>query len=246
MDVIVIALALAAACLALAGGIVAVRAQARAGRYAEALDEAQRGLRPISERIRGAVERSRSAPDEVAGPDPKLEELLRRIAEDGSAVVALRQLADETSPGSRSRRRPGLSGQRSEYEAELEREIARARRTGRPLSLVLLDVDRATPNRILQLAAILTRVPRVTDTVCRRRRDAFGILLPETAEEGARRFRERLDEEVARITPSRRTTFSTGIVQWRPDESGETLDARARAALEGRTGSDGVAADRRA
>src|SRR5262245_60113196 len=103
MEAIVIALALAPACLALGGGIVALRAQARARRYGEALDDAQRGLRPISDRIRGAVERTRSGPAEPGGPDPKLEELLRRIAEDGSAVVALRQLSDEVSPGSRSR-----------------------------------------------------------------------------------------------------------------------------------------------
>lgn len=244
MEAIAIVLVLVAACLALAGGIVAVRAQRRARRYGTALDEAQRQLRPISERIHGVVERTRAGAEESAGPDPKLEELLARIAEDGSAVVALRQLSDEVSPGSRSRRRPGPHANRSDYEAELEREIARARRTGRPLSLVLLDVEQATPDRVLQLAALLTRVPRVTDTVCRRRRDAFGILLPETAEDGALRFRERLNEELAELGSSRRTTFAAGIVQWRPNESGESLDARARAALEGdAAGPGGIAAD---
>jgi GGDEF domain-containing protein len=80
--------------------------------------------------------------------------------------------------------------------------------------------------------------------VCRRRRESFGILLPETAEEGAQRFRERLEDEVALLNPSRRTTFSAGIVQWRPNESGEALDARARAVLEDRpTGAGGMAAD---
>ena len=65
-----------------------------------------------------------------------------------------------------------------------------------------------------------------------------------TAEEGAHRFRERLDEEVALLAPSPRTTFSAAIAQWRPNESGEALDARARAVLEGRTtGTGGVAAD---
>jgi hypothetical protein len=246
MDVTMIALGVAAVGVALATGILAVRSQARARRYAAALDDLERRLEPISDRIRSAVERSRPAPDEAtAAPGPKLEELLERIAADGSAVVALRQLADEVAPGTASRRRPALRGNSTDYEAELEREVARARRTGRPLSLVLLDVDQPTPDRLLQLAALLTRFPRVTDTVCRRRRDAFGILLPETAEEGARRFHERLHEEVAQtFTQSRRTTFSTGVVQWRPNETGEALDARARAAISGRTtGSSGIAAD---
>jgi hypothetical protein len=244
MDGIVLALALAAAGIALTAGVVAVRAQARASRYAAALDELDRGLGPISDRIRGAVGRSRPVSDESPAPDPRLDELLERVAADGSALVVLRQLAEEVSPGAARGRRPAARGARSEYEAELEREIARARRTGRPLSLVLLDVDQPTPDRVLRLAALLNHVPRVTDTVCRRRRDAFGILLPETSETGARLFHARLRDEVAQTFSSTRTTFSAGIVEWRPDESGEALDARARAAVEGRgPGPTGVVAD---
>jgi diguanylate cyclase len=242
MNGFLIALAAAAAVFALVASVLAIHARERARRYGAALGGLERELAPISERIRDAVARSRQdANPSAAAPDPKLEELLERIAADGSAVVALRQLADEMSP----RRRPGLrGGNRSGYEAELEREVARARRTGRPLSLVLIDVDQPTADRLLQLAALLTRVPRVTDMVCRRRRDAFGILLPETAEDGAHRFRERLQEEVRTLGPARRTTFSTGIVQWRPNESGEAFDARARAAVEGRAaGSNDIVAD---
>jgi GGDEF domain-containing protein len=241
MDELLIALAAAAAAIALVASMLALRTREQARRYAAALDGLERELAPISERIRDAVERSRpSAEPPAAAPDPKLEELIERIAADGSAVVALRQLADDMSP----QRRPALRGSHADYEAELEREVARARRTGRPLSLVLLDVDQPTPDRLLQLAALLTRVPRVTDTVCRRRRGAFGILLPETAEDGARRFGERLHEEVRTLDPARRTTFSTGVVQWRPNESGEAFDARARAAVESRAaGSISTAAD---
>ncbi len=246
MDGIVIALVIAALAAA-AAAVGAARAHARARRYASALEDLERSLRPISERIRGSVERSRlTAATREAAPDPRLEELLDRIAADGSAVVALRQLADEVSPEDARARRPAFRGNRSTYEAELEREVARARRTGRPLSLVLIDVDRPTPDGMLRLAALLTRIPRVTDTVCRRRRDAFGVLLPETAEDGAHRFDARLREEVAQSFDSARgATFTTGIVEWRPDESGEAFDARARAALEGRTatGSGGAAAD---
>ena len=166
----VIALVFAVAGL-IALAVLAVRANFRAQRYASVLERLERQLGPISRSIRDSVERSHAAADEP-GRDrvgPRLEEVLERIAADGSAVVAFRQLAEEVAPDLASRR-PTARGNRQGYEAELEREIARARRTGRPLSLVLLDVDQPTPDRVLQLAALLTRVTRVTDTVCRRRR----------------------------------------------------------------------------
>ncbi len=224
------------AALALAGvaAIVARRARARADRYAAALERLESALQPISQRIRSSVERSQPPDAESDDLDPKLEELLERIAADGSAVVAFRQLAGEVAPevASTRRRLPRDSGG---YELELEREIARARRTGRPLSLVLVDVDQPTADRLLQFAALLTRVTRVTDTVCRRRRDAFGILLPETREDGARRFFRRVRDEAARTFDSGTgTTFSTGIVELKPNESSEALDARAQAAVAGR------------
>lgn len=244
--VMVIALVMAAVTLAAVAAFVAVRASRRARRYGEALERLEQQLRPISRSIRASVERSRATSPELArdGLDPTLEELLERIAADGSAVAALRQLAEEVAPGVSSRRRSPARGNGQAYEAELEREVARARRTGRPLSLVLLDVDQPTPDRLLQLAALLTRATRVTDTVCRRRRDAFGILLPETAEDGAQLFFARLGDEVAQtFGPAGRTTFSTGIVEWRPNENGEALDARARAAIDGRAVSVDLAAD---
>jgi GGDEF domain-containing protein len=225
----------AVAVLTLAGvaAVVAIRARARAERYAAALERLESELQPISQRIRSSVERSQSAGGESDGFDPKLEELLDRIATDGSAVVAFRQLAGEVTPVVSTRRRlPRDSGG---YELELEREIARARRTGRPLSLVLVDVDQPTADRLLQFAALLTRVTRVTDTVCRRRRDAFGILLPETGEDGARVFFRRVRDEAARTFDSGTgTTFSTGIVELKPNETSEALDVRARAAVAGR------------
>ena len=234
--VMVIALVFAVAGL-IALAVLAVRANVRAQRYASVLERLEQQLGPISRSIRDSVERSHATADEP-GRDrvgPRLEELLERIAADGSAVVAFRQLAEEVAPDLASRR-PTARGNRQGYEAELEREIARARRTGRPLSLVLLDVDQPTPDRVLQLAALLTRVTRVTDTVCRRRGDAFGILLPETSADGARRFFARLTAEAAQtFAAGGHTTFTTGIVEWQASESGDTLDARALAELAGRS-----------
>jgi GGDEF domain-containing protein len=253
----VIALVVVAALAVVAvAALVAVRERARAERYNAALHRLDEELAPISQSIRQSVERVAGRNrDERHGLEPSVEELLGRIAEDGSAVAAFQQLAEEVVPDIASTRRRAVRSRRSEYEAELEREVARARRTGRPLSLVLVDVDHPTADRLLQVAALLTRVTRVTDTVCRRRRDAFGILLPETPEDGARRFYSRINEEAAKTFTSElaqdrnplardsgrakipgggRTTFATGIVEWRPNETGDSLDARARLAVDRR------------
>jgi GGDEF domain-containing protein len=227
-----IALVVAAA-VALAGVavVVAARERARAERFRTAFERLEGQLAPLSRRIRESVSRTRSADGDRG---PRLEDVLERIAADGSAVAAFRGIASELSPEapdahSASRRAS------SAYEVELEREIARAQRTGRPLSLVLIDVDEPTAERLLGLAALLSRVTRVTDTVCRRRRDAFGILLPETPEEGAHRFFVRVRDEAARtFAASTGATFSTSIVEWRTSETSEAFDARARAVVERR------------
>lgn len=242
MEMLIGLVVVGAVALVAVAALVAVRAHARAERYGVALHRFDAQLGPISQSIRQSVERTSAAREQGARHElePNLEGLLERIAEGGSAVVAFQELAEEMVPDIATSRRGDARSKRSEYEAELEREVARARRTGRPLSLVVVAVDDPTADRLLQLAALLSRVTRVTDTVCRRRRDAFGILLPETPEDGARRFYSRVHEEVA-MTFNRggQTTFSTGIVEWRPNETGESLDARARAAVEGRAAAGG-------
>jgi diguanylate cyclase (GGDEF)-like protein len=133
---------------------------------------------------------------------------------------------------------------RTGYEAELEREIAKARRTGLPLSMLLLDVRDAAaasgtdPEHhdalMRDLAELLQRLTRSTDTVFRREADELGILLPETPVDGARRFHGRVLHEIARMGAFGRegaATFAVGLVEWRPNETSESFDARAAAAV---------------
>jgi diguanylate cyclase (GGDEF)-like protein len=169
---------------------------------------------------------------------------------------ALEVLANEAVPGLANARRfaeaelravtDALTGVRNRrgYDEELEREVARARRTGRPLSLLLVDLDDFKEvnarfdypggDLVLQeFAELLARLARATDAVCRRGGEEFAILLPETAGDEARRFYDRLREEVAAtaFTNVGRMTFSAGLVEWRPNETRESLDARASAAV---------------
>ena len=169
---------------------------------------------------------------------------------------ALQALADDAAPGITNARRfaeaelravtDGLTGVRNRrgYDEELDRELARARRTGRPLSLLLLDIDDFSEvnsrfdypggDMVLQeFADLLERAARATDTVCRRGGEEFGILLPETTGDEARLFYVRLRDEVAETGFSNigRMTFSAGLVEWRPNETVESLDARVSATV---------------
>lgn len=250
-------IACAAALAFVVGVLVAWRRGER--RYEAAVARLEAEIAPISETLRQAAERAdevRAGPQGAAGLPPNLERLLEQIAAEGAPARAFRQLAGELAPelaetpqlpkAKRPAPRDELTGVRDPrgYEAELEREIARAHRTGRPLTLVLFDLGEladarvraghAEVDRLLQdFAALLVRVTRATDTVCRRRGEQFGILLPETNATGARHFRQRVREEASQTRFGRlgQVTFSTGIAEWRPQESGDDFDARARAVV---------------
>ena len=79
-------------------------------------------------------------------------------------------------------------------------------------------------------------VTRTTDTVFRRGRRGAGRAAPADDGEGAQRFHGRLRAELERstFTESDELTVSTGISEWRPDETSDAFDARARAPWERR------------
>jgi GGDEF domain-containing protein len=123
------------------------------------------------------------------------------------------------------------------YEIELERAVARARRTGQPLTVAIVALEegmRPEPraNGIGELARLVGRVTRGSDVSCRRDGRELAILLPETREPEAARLAARLREEARRaLGRSGQATFTVGLAEWRPNESVEALDARAAAGL---------------
>ena len=160
---------------------------------------------------------------------------------DGEALDRLRGLA----------RTDALTGalNRRGFEPLLERELARARRSGAPLSLLAIDVDRFKSindeyghlwgDRALErLARSLASVCRTSDAVARLGGAEFVVLLPETDLAGARALAERARESVARQDllrghPDRaddaRVTISIGVASGPLD--GRALLAAADAAL---------------
>ena len=174
-------------------------------------------------------------------------------AEDLRALETLAQLA---APGITNARRfaeaelravtDALTNVRNRrgYDEELEREVARARRTNRPLSLLLLDLDDFGDVNarfdypggdvvLREFADLLSRAARATDIVCRRGGEEFAFLLPETSGDEGHQLDARLRSELVATTFTNvgTLTFSAGLVEWRPNETPESLDARASAAV---------------
>ncbi len=133
----------------------------------------------------------------------------------------------------------GLSNRRA-GERALEREVARAKRTGSPLSLALLDLDHfkqvndehghSTGDRMLcEVGRILTSAFRASDLAVRWGGDEFLILLPDVGLAGAMVFAERARSQLAalRLPEARSITMSAGIVQLSPGEDPRAAIARA-------------------
>jgi len=241
VDGVTVAVIIASAALGILAATLVAKARTRSNRRFEALlRELDDSLGAIAQTFRAAADRSDE--DRHTGatdrePIPDVEHLLEQIAADGAAVRAFKEVARRVVPPlDEASVLPSF--QHYGYEAELERTVSNAERTGRPLALVLLDLgdSGATEDDRLpaELAAVLARVSRATDTVCRRRFGELGVLLPETTADGARRFHGRVREEMARagIGQIAQTTYAAGIVEWRPDETSDSFDARARAAAD--------------
>lgn len=100
----------------------------------------------------------------------------------------------------------GLRNRRA-FEAIFEREAAEYRRYGRPLSLVILDIDHfkqvndtwgheAGDAALRAVGALLEAAVREVDIAARFGGEEFVVLLPETTMDGAKEFAERLRRRV--------------------------------------------------
>jgi diguanylate cyclase (GGDEF)-like protein len=123
---------------------------------------------------------------------------------------------------------------------ELEREVKRAGRAGRPLSVLFIDLDgfkevndtegHQAGNRVLvATAGSLMERARQTDFVGRYGGDEFIVVLPETDAEGAEVLAGSLAAEIADATfdvLGRRILASVGVAEWEPEmEAADLLEA---------------------
>ena len=115
----------------------------------------------------------------------------------------------------------------------LENETERTNRTGRPFSLLLLDLDGLKAindtyghlvgsRAICRLADILRIHCRAIDTAARYGGDEFALVLPESQEDEARRVANRIREKMASEDEPPRLSASIGISIYRGD--GERIE----------------------
>jgi diguanylate cyclase (GGDEF)-like protein len=116
---------------------------------------------------------------------------------------------------------------RRRFEGDVEAEWERCRRYGRPLSMIMLDLDHFKAlndqhghvygDEVLRAtSSALTEVLRTSDTAYRYGGEEFAILLRETGLEDAEEVAERLRTAVAAVEPARpgvRVTASLGVAE---------------------------------
>lgn len=135
-------------------------------------------------------------------------------------------------------------GNRRAFDEALPEELARARRTGLPLSLVMIDVDHfkafndrhghlAGDEALADVARVLSEAARTEDRACRVGGEEFALLLPGadegSAAEVAERVRRGVEGMAGRFGP---VTVSLGVAAWDADRHGE--GAGLQAAADGR------------
>lgn len=162
----------------------------------------------------------------------------------GAVVVRLltehvEQLVQELETAARTDRLTGLANRRA-LEDDFRREAARAARTGEPMALVLIDLNRfkdindlhghaAGDEALIGVAERMRHVLRVTDVAARIGGDEFVLLLPDADADSATAVALRLTESAARgdggSTP---VGLSFGVAT--SEETPSTLDDLMRAA----------------
>jgi diguanylate cyclase (GGDEF)-like protein len=151
-------------------------------------------------------------------------------------VVEINQLLARLHGLARTDALTGIANRRA-WDEEMPRELSRARRSGEPLSVVLLDLDhfkafndsrghQAGDQLLKEAAAVWTEQIRDGDFLARYGGEEFALLLPACPTDAAHAVTERL-----RCVVPDGQTCSLGIATWDGAESPRALIHRADGAL---------------
>lgn len=177
------------------------------------------------------------------------DELLTARQQATNAEQRVHELEGELERVSGQVREDQLTGalNRRGMEDAMEREIARAKRSKKPLCVAVLDVDNfkrlndtyghsAGDAALVHLAKVIKHTVRPTDVIARFGGEEFVIILTETGQTEAVKVTERLQRELTRrffLHNNERLliTFSAGVAEYRQGDSDESLFQRADKAM---------------
>ncbi|HIE59298.1 MAG TPA: GGDEF domain-containing protein [Hydrogenothermaceae bacterium] len=140
----------------------------------------------------------------------------------------------------------GLTGlfNKGKFNKVLKKEVERAKRYKRPLSLIIFDIDhfkrindtyghKVGDEVLKELAKIIKSVIRKADFVARWGGEEFVILAPETDLDGALNLAEKLRQTVEKhqFPTVKNVTISLGVAQYIDGETPEEFIIRADMAL---------------
>ena len=158
-------------------------------------------------------------------------------------TLRLRRLNAELTRVSQTDRLTGLYN-RTKLDAQYRVEFDRARRYGRPLSLVMLDIDHFKrvndelghlmgDKMLVAIGQAALRSVRATDVLGRWGGEEFLVLCPETGTEAASVVTERIRKAVAEgdFPSGRRHGISAGVATLSPEDTPDSLLQRADTAM---------------
>lgn len=174
--------------------------------------------------------------DPVTEISERLCKAIQLTAAEAAVAIERSRLLARLERMARTDELTGLPNRRA-WDAELAREIARARRRQRALSVAMIDLDffkdyndsrgHQAGDRLLKEAAGAWRSAlRESDLLTRYGGEEFAIALPDCGSDEALGLIERL-----RVVTPRGESCSAGIATWEPHESAAELVGRADAAL---------------
>jgi len=171
--------------------------------------------------------------EELGAANDKLEQAVRELDEKNQALEVM----------TRTDRLTGLANRRRLEEA-LQTEVLRARRYGKPFSVILLDIDhfkdvndqfghQAGDNVLIAIAGLLTRTARETDVAGRYGGEEFLLVCPETQLQVVAALAERLRTEFQStdFPLVGHVTSSFSVAEFTQGDSVKTLVERADQAL---------------
>lgn len=196
--------------------------------------------------LKQVIDATRTMANETGNAREQIEALQTRAL---ASEAELLRLHDELHLASASARHDPLTDtlNRRGLDEALAREIARVRRRAAPLALALLDVDNfkklndrlghaVGDDALMHLVQVVRQNLRPIDTLARYGGEEFVILMPDTTQAEGLEAMMRLQRELTRnffLGGNERIliTFSAGVAQLTPEDTGDDAIARADQAM---------------